>query len=180
MNYSLGEFALRRPESVDLEALYVQKNDPEIAALLGGFTLGYASADLRDWLEYHRKRSDEVIWAIIEKAADKCVGHVGLYQIDHRVRSAEFAIMLGDHTVWGHGLGKACTRFAIDYGFCELNLNRIHLSVLSTNERAIHLYRALGFQDEGCLRQAQFKDNQYIDVILMSLLRSEYELNASH
>ena len=180
MNYILGDYILRRPELTDLEAFYVQKNDPEIATLLGGFTLGYAMADLRDWLEYHRKRNDEVIWAIVEKAREKCVGHVGLYQIDHRIRDAEFAIMLGDRTVWGRGLGKACTRLTIDYGFRELNLNRIHLSVLATNERAIHLYHSLGFQDEGRLRQAQFKKGQYIDVVLMSMLRSEYEPNAGN
>jgi [ribosomal protein S5]-alanine N-acetyltransferase len=180
MNYTLGDFTLRRPEPVDLEKLYIQKNDPEIAALLGGFTLGYATTDLRDWLEFHQKRNDEVIWAVVEQESKRCVGHVGIYQIDYRIRDAEFAIMLGDRTIWGRGLGKACTQFAIDFGFRELNLNRIHLSVLATNERAIHLYQALGFQDEGRLRQAQFKTGHYVDVVLMSMLRSEYELNAGN
>ncbi len=174
MNYLLGDFLLRRPESADLEALYAQKNDPEIAALLGGFTLGYAMADLRDWLDDHRKRSDEVIWAIVRRTDEHCVGHVGLYQIDYRIRDAEFAIMLGEKSVWGQGLGRTCTRFALDFGFRELNLNRIHLSVLATNERAIHLYHTLGFRDEGQLRAAQFKGGLYIDVVLMGLLQSEY------
>jgi ribosomal-protein-alanine N-acetyltransferase len=178
MNYSVGEFVLRRPEPSDIEALYVQKNDPEIAALLGGFGMGYSVADLHDWVEYHRKRADEVVWAIVERATGKCVGHVGLYQIDHRVRDAEFAIMLGDRAAWGRGLGRGCTRFAVDYGFRQLNLNRVHLSVLATNERAIRLYHSLGFRDEGCLRQAQFKNGQYIDVLLMGMLASEYEPDA--
>lgn len=180
MNYDLGDYILRRPEQIDLEALYIQKNDPEIAALLGGFTQGYAMPDLREWLELHRQRSDEVIWAVVDKHNDQCVGHVGIYQIDYRVRDAEFAIMLGERAVWGHGLGRACTRFAIGYGFGELNLNRIHLSVLATNERAIRLYHSLGFHDEGCLRQAQFKNGRYIDVVLMSMLHAEYELNAGN
>jgi RimJ/RimL family protein N-acetyltransferase len=175
MNHILGDFVLRRPEPADLEALYEQKNDPEIAAMLGGFTLGYAMTDLRDWLEFHRKRDDEIIWAVIERESKRCVGHVGLYQIDYRIRMAEFAIMLGDRTVWGRGLGRDCTRFALGFGFNELNLNRIHLSVLATNERAIRLYRSLGFQDDGLLRQAQYKQGHYIDVRLMSLLRAEFE-----
>jgi RimJ/RimL family protein N-acetyltransferase len=175
MKLAIDGFILRKPEPADVKALYRQKNDAEIAAMLGGFSTGYSETDLAEWVEYHRKRSDEVIWIVAREADNECVGHVGLYQIDHRVRSAEFAILLGDRNAWGKGLGLACTRFAADYGFRQLNLNRIHLSVLATNERAIRLYLSAGFREEGRLRQAQYKNGQYVDLILMSLLRDEYE-----
>jgi len=179
MNYKIGDFALRHLEPGDLEALYDQKNDPEIAAMLGGFSNGYSMADLNDWLEYHRQCKDEVLWAIAETESNWCVGHVGLYQIDHRIGIAEFAIMIGDRAAWGKGLGRACTKVALSHGFRELNLNRIYLTVLSTNERAIQLYQSLGFQEEGRLRQAQFKNGRYIDVLIMGLLRSEHLSNVS-
>lgn len=175
MNQKVGDILLRRIELKDLDGLYDQKNDPEIAALLGGFTTGYSREELKDWLEYHRKRQDECLWAIASIEDDTCLGHVGFYQIDHRIRSAEFAIMIGDRARWGSGIGTACTRFAIDYGFFELNLNRIHLSALSSNERAIRLYQAIGFREEGRLRQAQYKGGRYLDVVLMALLRAEYD-----
>jgi ribosomal-protein-alanine N-acetyltransferase len=175
MNYQVDGIILRRPEPADLDALYAQKNDPEIAGLLGGFTTGYSRQDLKEWLEYHRQRQDEVLWAIVRPEDNACIGHVGLYQIDNRVRAAELAILIGDSTAWGKGVGRNCTKFVVEYGFCELNLNRIHLSVLSTNERAIRLYRGLGFREEGRLRQAQYKRGQYLDVLLMALLREEYD-----
>ncbi len=175
--YRLGDCVLRRPEPADLEALYEQKNDPAIASLLGGFSTGYSRADLRDWLEHHRQSHDEVLWAIAQMEGDRCVGHVGLYRIDYRIRSAEFAIMIGERTMWGQGLGRACTKFTLSYGFGELNLNRIYLSVLETNERAIRLYRSIGFHEEGRLRQAQFKQGRYIDVLMMGLLSSEYVID---
>jgi RimJ/RimL family protein N-acetyltransferase len=177
MYYQLGNFVLRPLEPFDLEALYVYKNDPGIAVLLGGFSNGYSMTDLHDWLESHRQREDEILWAIARFDNNHCVGHVGLYQIDHRVRMAEFAIMIGERTAWGQGLGRACTQFALDYGFTQLNLNRIQLSVLASNQRAIRLYRNLGFSDEGRLRQAQFKNGEYIDVLLMAVLRGEYQSN---
>jgi RimJ/RimL family protein N-acetyltransferase len=174
MNYQVGDVILRRPEPSDLEALYQQKNDPEIAGLLGGFTTGYSRQDIKDWIEYHRQQKDEVIWAIVCRTDGTCLGHVGLYQIDFRVRSAEFAILIGDHTAWNQGIGTNCTKSVIEYGFGELNLNRIHLSVLSSNERAIRLYQKLGFREEGRLRQAQYKHGQYLDILIMALLREEY------
>jgi RimJ/RimL family protein N-acetyltransferase len=147
--------------------------------MLGGFSNGYSRSDLKDWLEFHRQRKDEVIWVVARKTDDVCVGHVGLYMIDHRIGMAEFAILIGDRSTWGHGLGRTCTKFAIDYAFRELNLNRVYLSVLATNERAIRLYQSLGFLDEGRLRAAQFKNGQRIDVILMALLRMEYDTHAA-
>lgn len=174
MIHSLKDFNLRPIEPKDIDALYVMKNAPEIASLLGGFSAGYSMADIRDWIDNHRKRNDEIIWAISRSTNDDCVGHVGLYKIDHRVRSCEYAILIGVQALWGEGLGTKCTRYAINYAFSELNLNRISLSLLKENIRALALYRKLGFNEEGLLRQAQFKNGRYLDVILMSLLKSEY------
>lgn len=178
MIHHFDDFVLRKPEPKDVEALYAQKNDPDVASLLGGFSSGYARADLAGWIDFHRERRDEVLWVIADAKTDACLGHVGLYQIDHRVRSAEFAIMLGDKGVWGRGIGSRATRAAIRYGFRWLNLNRIQLTVLETNPRAIAIYRKLGFAQEGVMRQAQWKDGRYLDVIMMSLLREEFHDDA--
>lgn len=165
-------YFLRKPELRDVEDLYVQKNDIEVRSMLGGFSTGYSRQDLSAWIEFHRSCRDEVLWIIAE--ADRCLGHVGLYKIDHRIRCAEFAIMIGDKAIWGQGIGKKCTSLAVKYGFTELNLNRISLTVLASNQRAIKLYKSLGFQTEGILRQGQYKDGKYVDLIMMSLLREEY------
>lgn len=173
MLHDLGPVWLRKPEPEDLPALYAQKNHPDTRAALGGFTTGYAMADLRQWMEAHRTRADEVLWVVAEADTNRCLGHVGLYRIDSRIRSAEFAILLGDPQAQGRGLGKRCTRFMLDYGFLELNLHRIELTVLATNARAIALYERLGFRHEGRLRDAQFRDGAYVDVLAMALLASD-------
>ena len=163
----------RKPEPADLAALYEQKNDPEIKSLLGGFANPASRRDLEEWLESHRKRSDEVIWAIVCQGEERCLGHVGLYQIEPIARSADFGIMVGDKDAWGQGVGKSATIHALRYGFEQLNLNRIGLTVLATNLRAVALYRKLGFIEEGTLRQAQFRDGAYRDVMVMGMLRGE-------
>ena len=175
MNFALGDYLLRRPEPGDLDALYRFKNDPDSAAQLVGFTTGYSMQDLRDWLEFHRKKSDEVLFAIASAADDACIGHAGLYSIDMRVGMAEFGILIGPRELRGKGIGRACTLACLEYGFHQLNLNRIYLSVLAENRRARHLYASVGFQEEGTLRQAQFKNGRYLDINMMSILRGEYE-----
>jgi RimJ/RimL family protein N-acetyltransferase len=54
-------------------------------------------------------------------------------------------------------------------------LNRIFLRVYETNPRAIRSYEKAGFVHEGRMRQAEFKDGEYFDVFLMSVLRSEWK-----
>lgn len=174
MHYTVGGYFLSFPEESDLDQLYLQKNDPEINRLLGGYAYGYSRADMREWLEFHRKRKDEWLLAIRDKETGRCIGHVGLYKIDFRVRSCEFGIMIGDKTRWGQGLGRLFTQFVIDHAFREFNMNRVALSLLADNKRAEALYKSLNFRLEGVLRQVLFKDGRYFDMILMSILRSEY------
>jgi RimJ/RimL family protein N-acetyltransferase len=59
--------------------------------------------------------------------------------------------------------------------FEEKKLNKISLEVLSTNTRAINLYKKLGFVVEGIRRQEVLKQDQYIDSIVMSILKSEWK-----
>jgi RimJ/RimL family protein N-acetyltransferase len=171
--HKVGEYTLRKPEPRDVEALYRQKNDPEVAELLGGFSTGYSRADLLKWVEIHGQARDEVLFVIAD-SQDAPVGHVALYHVDHRVGQAELGILLGERSIWGKGVGRACSRWMVEFGFRELNLRRIYLEVLGTNRRAQELYARLGFVVEGRLRQHQLKGGCHVDVILMGLLREEY------
>jgi RimJ/RimL family protein N-acetyltransferase len=174
MKIHLDEVTLRRPEPKDVEFLYEYRNDWEVIQGLGGFSTGYAIKDILDWIEFHRNKRDEIIFTIAETEKDICLGHVGLYKIDHRARSAEFAIMLGNREWWGKGVGKQVTHAVIDYGFRHLNLHRVYLTVLKTNDRAISLYEKLGFKTEGILRDEQFREGRYVDVIVMGILENEW------
>lgn len=172
MHVDLGPVTLRKPEPGDVEALFAQKNDPEVAGLLCGFTKGYTRAELARWVEAHASAPNEALYMIV--GGGNVLGHAGLYQIDHRVRSAELAIMIGDKAAWGQGIGEACTRWLLAFGFDELNLHRIYLEVLETNPRAMKLYEKIGFKQEGRLRHAQFKRGRYLDVVVMSILDEEW------
>ncbi len=67
----------------------------------------------------------------------------------------------------------------INYGFRELNLYRINLSVFAYNPRAIRAYEKADFVHEGTMRQALFRDGQRYDMLLMGLLRSEWQRQAA-
>lgn len=167
--------ALRPLEPCDVEHLYRYRNDRSVVGQLGGHSNGYSRADLADWVERHRGVRNEVLWAIATVEDDRCIGHVGLYDIDHRIRKAEFGILLGDTSFHGKGIGKHVTAAMVSYGFQQLNLRRISLTVLESNRRALGLYERLGFTVEGKLRDDDFRDGRYGDVVLMSVLDHEWQ-----
>ena len=169
----LGPVVLRPFEPPDVAHLHRFRNDWQVTQYLTGFSSGYSRRNLEEWVKFHRNRDDEVLWAIAAKRSDRCIGHVGLYKIDLRVRKAEFAIIVGDSQWQGKGIGRKATEAMLDWGFRQLNLHKISLSVLASNKRAIKLYRNLGFRLEGTLRHEQFRDGKYVDVVLMSLLERE-------
>ena len=68
---------------------------------------------------------------------------------------------------------KRCT-LMLKYGFDELNLHRIQLTVFEYNERAIALYEKLGFRREGVYREFMLRDGRRYDMYLYGLLRREW------
>lgn len=59
--------------------------------------------------------------------------------------------------------------------FEKFGLNKISLEVLANNVRAIHLYEKIGFKYEGRKRQEVLRNGQFIDSLIMSILREEWD-----
>ncbi len=72
------------------------------------------------------------------------------------------------------GMGTALMQRLVDWAKGTGIITRMELTVMTHNERAIHVYEKLGFQMEGRQRAALFKDGKYIDVYMMGLLFMDY------
>jgi RimJ/RimL family protein N-acetyltransferase len=102
------------------------------------------------------------------------VGIVSLTGIHVIYRSGEFHMMIGRRDLHGRGIGTAATAAMVRHGFGDLNLHRIHLSVLASNAPAIKVYERVGFRHEGRAREAVYKNGRYEDVLLMAVLAHEF------
>jgi RimJ/RimL family protein N-acetyltransferase len=83
--------------------------------------------------------------------------------------------MIGAKQHWNRGYGTEAFNLIIEHGFNTLNLNRIWLRVYENNPQAIRSYEKAGLTIEGRKRQAHYDKGAYVDVILMSILRSEWK-----
>ena len=123
---------------------------------------------LRPWRE-----KTGVYWGIELKDGPGLIGSAGFYKWNQAHRKAEIEYDL-DPAHWGKGIMREALEAIIEYGFVEMDLNRITLLVISSNERSLRLVRRLGFLQEGVMRESAFFDGRFIDDVLFSLLKSEW------
>ena len=114
-------------------------------------------------------------FAIRTLADDKFIGMIDINRIMRQARHCMFWIAIGDPEYRGRGYGSDALRILFRFAFLEMNLNRIGLEVMSYNERAIASYERLGFVREGVQREVVYRDGSYYDIILMGILRREWE-----
>ena len=130
--------------------------------------------DINWFNNFLANRSNNVRLAICKLNDKKIVGATYLLGIDWINRSAEFSIWIGDDSSQGKGVGEFAAQRMLQHAFSDLNLRRVSLTVISNNERALYLYKKIGFVEEGRLRQAIYKSGKYIDLIQMAILSNEY------
>ena len=168
---------LRGVEREDIPLFVGWLNDPEVIENLM-MRLPISTADEIRWFEKLADLApEEKPLAIGIQAGDgwRLVGNSGFHNIQWSNRSAEIGLFIGDKSIWNHGYGTAAVRLLLKHGFETLNLNRIYLHVYEPNKRAIRAYEKAGFVLEGRLRQARYKNGQYQDEFIMSVLRSEWD-----
>ena len=169
-----GNLGLRRPEPKDVEAMYQYRNDPEIVSSLGLFSKGFSRQDITEWIEFHRKDTEDLVWTIVD-SEDHCIGHCGLYRINSRTGVAIIGICIGQSDFRGKGIGKGIIGSVLDYAFNQMNLRKIRAEVMATNLAALNLFEQAGFQAEGILREAKYRNGQYLDFHMLGIFRSEWK-----
>jgi RimJ/RimL family protein N-acetyltransferase len=170
---------LRAIDRTDLSQFTEWLNDPEVRRGLMIY-LPFSLAEEEIWYENMLKTPQaEHPLGIEIRMGDgwELIGNCGLFGIDWRVRQAEFGIFIGAKEHWNQGYGTEVLQLMIEHGFNALNLNRICLRVYDHNPRAIRSYEKAGLIIEGRKRQAHYDAGHFHDVILMSILRSEWEEN---
>ncbi len=130
---------------------------------------------LQEQWEHDQRSPKDVVLAVCAKDDDLFIGTTGLYLINWIARTAEFRIFLGNKDYWNRGFGTESTKLMVVYGFDTLNLNRIWLGVNADSKGGVRAYEKAGFLREGVLRQEQYRNLRYYDVIRMGFLRSDYE-----
>jgi len=132
------------------------------------------------WVKNYIKRSMEKFdlqekysWGIFKKGDEQFVGVAVLKNIDNENRCARIGYSVGRNFL-NLGFTNMAVRLILNFAFKELNLNRIEIRIDCNDEKSIKLLDELRAVCEGKLRSAVYKNGKFCDLLLYSILRTDY------
>ncbi len=161
---------------INTERLYiVEAVESEIDTIIGMET----HKDNRDfiWIGTYEEHKAEIedenhLLLVFKRREDMAIIGYALIHLNHKSEIFELRrIVVSDK---GKGYGKEAMLAIIKYAFEETNTNRFWLDVYPDNTIGIQLYESLGLHRDGVLRQNYKAERGYLDQIIYSMLRSEY------
>jgi len=169
---------LRAVEPSDIDEVLKHWNDLSFRRLLGP-PIPWSRKFLETWLQ---RRSDADPWkdkmielAITDKTTDAFLGFVHLEDIKRPHSRAEFGISIQNPDNRSKGYGTDAIRVILWVAFNILGLHSVYLDTMEDNERAIRTYEKVGFKRVGILRETEFIGGAYKGLLVMDILRNEFE-----
>ena len=156
---------LRPTTEVDIEFVMEAERHPDNRAFVGQWSCEQHQQTLADPDFAHR---------IVAMPEERSVGFVilrGRQSADRCVELMRLVI-----TDKGQGYGRATLEAAAKLAFDVWRAHRLWLDVVDNNARARHLYRSVGFVEEGTLRECLYyaEENCFRSSIVMAVLEQEY------
>lgn len=172
-----GQLTRLRPVEIsDAKRFYRWLNDQDVTDNLIDDRYPISLAEEERWL---RERpagsfSDGAVFAVDTKDGQH-IGWTSFYDVHIEDSKACLAVTIGEKEFWSQGYGGDAVVTLLRFGFHEMGLNRVWLTTVEYNERAIACYKRCGFREEARLRQDKFRHGRYWDFVQMAILRQEFD-----
>jgi len=168
------KYILREVQASDINNIHQGLSNSEITKYYDvHFATLEATKEQMDWYSDLKKKGTGVWWCIFDKETQQFCGAGGFNDLDKNNRKAEIGFwLLKDF--WGKGIMTEVISRLFEYGFNELNLNRIEGFVVHENNKCKSALEKINFTYEGTLRDSEIKNNELISVDVYSVLKNEW------
>ena len=106
----------------------------------------------------------------------RLIGSVAFIRFDKINFSTEMGYWI-DKNFQGKGLMTKACKALIQYGFNKTKLNRIEMKIAKENLKSKAIAQRLGFEHEGCLKQAIYRNEQFHDLDIFGLLKPKNQIS---
>lgn len=167
---SAEHYALRDVTEQDHPWLVELHNDEEVLYNLTDPSPITLESHMRWWNSLDTRKQRRKIFTVNGEAA----GFTKFYSIDVQNQNCVLGADL-HRSFRGRGLARQMWTLMCDFCFDALDLYRVSLTTAEYNMRAQHVYKQLGFIEEGRLVQSLFRDGKYFDQLCMYLLKPDWK-----
>ncbi len=165
-----------RPSTVETyDWLYASQSDAAIMEYLDLKTLDDLATErekYRQGLVTHNRKF--VLFHILDKNTQRHIGGCALHNWLPLHRRAEVGYHISNPGDMNKGYMTEALKPILNFGFTQLNLNRIEANLDASNIPSLKLLERAGFIKEGLLRQHYILGDVILDSLVMSLLRADW------
>lgn len=148
----------------DISTIIQWENDPQNKE----FIFQYSEKEHQEVI----KNSDQLHLKLIDNQGIM-IGFIILRGLNNPHLSIELKrIVIQDK---GKDYGKKALLLIQQIVFEQLEKNRLWLDVFTDNPRAIHVYKSVGFEEEGIKRACIKSEKNFRSLIIMSILRKDFK-----
>ena len=168
---------LRQLAMSDAEAVYAlaDGNRAYLRQWLPWVDRTHSAADIRDFIaarleQYEASQGPNAgIWL-----RGRLVGSVGCHPIDWNNWHCSIGYWI-DASHQGKGIMTRCCASLLEYLFQETGLHRVTIHCGTENHKSCAIPQRLGFTREGILREAEWVNDHWVDLVVWSMLEREWE-----
>ena len=113
-------------------------------------------------------------WAITLRGDERLVGKCGYNEWRKTHRRGDISYIVAREQR-GKGIVSEALGAMLDYGFDHMNLHSVEAGVTPGNDASTRMLQRLGFRLEGHLRENFLTDRGFVDSLIYSLLRSDWD-----
>lgn len=169
---------LREIKQEDVESIYKILSNPEVIKhdTFELFTNINQAKGLIKWFNDAFIQKRAIFWGISLKNEPEIIGFCKCEIEIPKVR-ADLGYDLR-HEYWNMGIMTETLGAVIEFAFQTLDVNRIEATVSTENNSSIRVLEKLGFVKEGILRERCYMSDSCHDMMMLSILKKEYCINA--
>ena len=161
---------LRPVEESDYPLIHRWMNHPEIWRYMD-YEMPLSLVEVAEDVERSR-REGQPFTIVVD---GRPIGRIGLNQFRSRDRICSLYMYIGEPSFWGQGFARDAVMTLLAFAFDRWDLHQVELWTLGDNNRAIDTYAKCGFVQEARMRDRSWKGGRWVDRVLMSINRDEFE-----
>jgi RimJ/RimL family protein N-acetyltransferase len=173
MKISFGEYCIRSFELIDKAAIVKYANNYNVSKYLRErFPFPYTEMDAEEWLMFACNQDPEYNFAIADEK--ELIGGIGIHPQDDVYKfSCEIGYWIAE-PFWGKGIAPSALLEMTKYTFTMFRFNRIFAAVFEGNKASEKVLLKAGYKLEAAMRKAVYKEGNFLDQYLYSMLREEF------
>lgn len=167
---------IQKLDSKTMNTIFKTNDENEIKRILGITNEEEFARQKRIYEKGYESYNQKMLnFQIVEKQSNTIIGNCGFHTWNPQHHRAEIGYALNSDEFKNKGFMKEAVEKVIEFGFGEMQLNRIEALIDENNSPSKKLLEHFRFTREGNLRGHYLVDGIFEDSVLYSLLKSEYK-----